>query len=256
MRFNITFDPGNFGEILGSLGGGISAMESEEVAGVISKAFLEFSMERAMRGVDLEARTSVGFPRGGEYRYAYAGGHPDNIGRPEKRLFKAEAAKPATGQAWSISYETLSDNEVAWSPVLLENTDWVYRDRMQEAMGPSINTTMHAPSAMGKSFYAVARDGSDIVYRDHFQKQVGGKQDSFEGLLESKLAEAGEQASGLVNAGTHAAITKALNTVAGTTGATGASKRILAGHATSFKNSKGMFQKFMYVEMAKIIKEA
>lgn len=236
--------------------GQIDALEGKVVHHAISEAFLRYQQARAFTKFDLVARQ-----QGREYRYAYAGGHPENIGNPGKRLFKSGTLRPA-GRGYELDTETMEDYENAWSPTLLEDTDYVYRDRMEEALGPRTVERINAPSSLGKNFYAVARENDKVIYRPYFIKKVGGK--DFEGEMSDRLKEAEVEAisrvetgvEGALNAGDKAAVTRAANTRFGVSGSTGFAKGVLSGYSSSRQKARGMLERFMKNEMYRVVRDA
>lgn len=250
--FKVQFNPGNFGAVLGHYSGSMNALARKRVNHAVSEGFLKYTMKRAFKRIDMAARTGAGALDGGPYKYAYAGGHPDNVGSEYKRLFKATPIEKKSS-GWSISYEILPDTEPAWSPVLMKNTEYIYRDRMKEALAPKTVEVFRAPTSLGKNFYAVAREEGKVIYRRAYIKEMGGK--DFDAELESKLEIADQEAQGLVSSHIKGAITRAVNKKTGVSGR-GFAGDVMDGYARQYSESLGRMEAFMYAEMAKVIAEA
>jgi hypothetical protein len=255
ISLEISLNPGNFGAIAGSYQGTIDALGSSEVAKAISVGFLTYGQTGAYELVDDEAKSLAGTSHTdrGKLRYAYAGADPDTIGDLTQRLFSSSPVKGA-GNMYSIGTNINDDESPAWSPTQLKYTDYVYKDRMRDAIKKKKGSAQRSSGG-----YAVGRVGNDVIYSSKFKWDFGtefGQYADFHRVVEDRWWDLEQVTSMEVSSGTKSAISRTINRAIGIKGRTGIANKVQTGFNYGFTNGNNLMKRFMAEEMIDILRRA
>lgn len=255
IQTNVTVNPGNFGHIAGGIQGLSEGLGAEAVTRLIGEAFLRYGQERAYEGVDAQARVlaSMSSTGRGKLHYAYAGGSPSTVGDEQHRLFESTEVD-GSGGMYSIGTQTKEDTMAAWSPALERYTEYVFSTRIDDAINEEAGYREKE-----NGVYAMLDAAGELTYRKSFTfdfgNQFGEYADFFE-IVDNAWRAVEDLPTIEVGAGQKSAITKSINRVLGTSGATGAAQSVYSNYSTNLSNGKNMMAKFMIEELTDVLGRA